>query len=186
MITYNDLDEAVRKERSNPKELQLLPKNFLDEISNYLKEKKEFSMKNSDDFSDSVMKTKKQLENARTRLKELIRLRRKKILDLLLIATETGISKKDFDNMFDFEKEMFEGMMKCVDSTENQINNFFNGKSENPSVENDKQRIVFIEKADEFMDLDGNMLGPFSKGDKAELPKEIVKILVEDKKVYIE
>ena len=34
------------------------------------------------------------------------RTRRKKILNLVLIAAETGISKKDFDNMLDFEKEL--------------------------------------------------------------------------------
>ncbi len=32
------------------------------------------------------------------------------------------------------------------------------------------------------MDFDGNMLGPFKKGDKKELPPEIAKILIEDGK----
>ena len=37
--------------------------------------------------------------------KELMLRRRKKILNLVLIAAETGISKQDFNNMLSLEKE---------------------------------------------------------------------------------
>jgi hypothetical protein len=105
MITYNDIYEAARKERYS-EQLQKLPKNFVTEISGYLKEKREIASKEDDDFSDVINKTKKQLENAITLFKELILRRRRKILNLVLIASETGISKQDFDNMFDFEKDL--------------------------------------------------------------------------------
>ncbi|MBI4116502.1 DNA replication complex GINS family protein [Candidatus Pacearchaeota archaeon] len=178
MITYNEIYEAVRKERAE--ELQPLPKNFLDEVSVYLKEKKEFSSKNIDDFSDSAMKAKKQLENARTLFKELILRRRKKILNLLLIATETGISKKDSENMLEFEKTMFENLMKSVDSTESQVNSLFNVKTEERIVSG--KTIAFKEDVDEFFDMEGKLIGPFKKGEKAELDEEIAKILVESEK----
>ena len=176
MITYNDIYEAVRKERSE--ELQTLPKDFLEEVANYLREKKNFSVKNADDFSEETTKVKKQLENTRTLFKELILRRRKKIMTLVLIAAETGTSKKDFENMLDFEKEMFDNLMKCLESTENQIVGFLNGKKENE----EKISVLFKEDIGEFMDLNGEMLGPFKKGDKIELQKDIVKILVEDGK----
>ena len=176
MITYNDIYEAVRKERSE--ELQTLPKDFLEEVANYLREKKNFSVKNADDFSEETTKVKKQLENTRTLFKELILRRRKKIMTLVLIAAETGTSKKDFENMLDFEKEMFDNLMKCLESTENQIVGFLNGKKENE----EKILVLFKEDIGEFMDLNGEMLGPFKKGDKTELQKDIVKILVEDGK----
>ena len=41
MITFNDIYEAMRKEKYSDK-LQLLPKNFLKEVADYFKEKKEF------------------------------------------------------------------------------------------------------------------------------------------------
>ena len=176
MITYNDIYEAVRKERNE--ELQTLPKDFLEEVANYLREKKNFSVKNADDFSEETTKVKKQLENTRTLFKELILRRRKKIMTLVLIAAETGTSKKDFENMLDFEKEMFDNLMKCLESTENQIVGFLNGKKENE----EKISVLFKEDIGEFMDLNGEMLGPFKKGDKIELQKDIVKILVEDGK----
>jgi len=49
--------------------------------------------KEDDIFSEVIIKTKKQLENAVTLFKELMLRRRKKILDLILIAAETGIFK---------------------------------------------------------------------------------------------
>ena len=44
MITYNDIYEASRKERYS-EQLQSLPKNFVEEIAEYLKEKKETASK---------------------------------------------------------------------------------------------------------------------------------------------
>jgi hypothetical protein len=72
MITYNDIYEAARKERYS-EQLQQLPKNFVNEVSDYLREKREISSKDNDSFSDVIVKTKKQLENAIAFFKELIR-----------------------------------------------------------------------------------------------------------------
>ena len=180
MITYNDVYDAVRKERSE--ELQQLPKNFLEEVASYLREKREFSFK-AEDFSDESIKTKKQIENAMTLFKELILRRRKKIFNLILISTETGSSKRDFENMLDFEKKMFDEMIKCLESTESQVNGLFGKNGE--IVEKEKQSIIFVEDVDEFMDLNGGMLGPFKKGDNVKLPREIAKILVEDRKAEL-
>ena len=63
MITFNDIYEASKKERYSEK-LQELPEKFILEVAEYLKEKKKMSLKNEDDFSEIVVKTKKQLENA--------------------------------------------------------------------------------------------------------------------------
>ena len=202
MITYNEIHEAVRKERGEKLQLQPLPKNFIEEVATYLREKKEFSSKTNDDFSENSIKNKKQLENARTLFKELIFRRREKILHLLLIATETGTSKRDFENMLDFEAKMFENLLKSIESSDIQVNAMIlNGrneiKSEPPHIaseetddreifeakkDDSKQFVIFVDEVNEFMDLNGEMLGPFQKGEKVELQKEIANILVDDKK----
>lgn len=179
MITYNEIYEAARKERYAEK-LQPLQKNFIFEVSNYLREKKEISAKEDDAFSDIIMKTKKQLENAITLFKELMLRRRKKILNLVLIAAETGISKQDFDNMLPLEKELFENLMKSIDLSDKKMNEILNGNSTEETAKNDL--IVFKENVEELMDLEGNMLGPFEKGQIANIPKEIAKILRDDSK----
>ncbi|MEK6906529.1 MAG: hypothetical protein AABW81_02815 [Nanoarchaeota archaeon] len=180
MITYNDIYEATRKEKYSP-QIQPLSKNFIEEIASYLKEKRGMTLKEDDVFSDVILKTKKQLENAITLFKELMRMRRKKILNLVFIATETGISKQDFDNMLISEKTLFEDLMKCVDSSDKKLGEIMNGKRNGAKNE----MIVFKKDVEEFLDMNGEMMGPFEKGQIVNLPKEVVKILVDDDKADI-
>lgn len=181
MITYKDIYEAARKERYS-EQLQPIAKNFVKEIANYLKEKKEISQKEDDDFSDVIIKTKKQLENAITLFKELMLRRRKKILNLVLIAAETGISKKDFDNMLAIEKDLFEELMKCIDASDKKMNQNLNGKN---NIEEKNILIIFKENVDELMGMDGNSIGPFEKGQIANIQKEIAQILIDDGKAEV-
>ena len=95
MITYNDIYESLRKEKYS-ENLQPLGKKFISEVADYLQEKKELADKKEDMFSEAIIKTKKQLENAISIFKELMMRRKKKLLNLAFIARETGISKKDF------------------------------------------------------------------------------------------
>jgi len=181
MITYNDLYEYSRKERYS-KELQKLPKIFIKELSDYLKEKKRLSSKEEDAFSDVVIKTKKQFENANTLFKELFLRRRKKILDLVLIANETGISRKDFENMLDFEKDLFENLMRCIEKTEKFIDSSLNG------LNSDKEKntmILINEDIDELVGMDNEEIGPFFKGQIANVSKEIADILISGNKAEI-
>ncbi len=181
MITYNDIYETARKERYS-ESLQHLPKNFIEEVSDYIKEKKDIASKEDDLFSDVIVKTKKQLENAQTLFKELMRLRRKKLLSLVLIAAETGISKQDFENMLQIEKELFEELMKNIDKCDKMINEKMIGKRE---AEQKNEMILFISEVEEFLGLEGEKIGPFERGQIANLPKEISQILIADGKAEI-
>jgi len=97
-----------------------------------------------------------------------------------LIAAETGISKQDFENMLKFEKEFFDNLMKCIDTSDKRLNESLNGKK----IENNKNELVcFLEDVEEFVDLEGEKMGPYEKGQIANLPKEIINILVDGKKV---
>ena len=181
MITYNDIYEAARKERYS-EQLQPLSKNFISEVSNYLREKKDIASKQDDIFSDVIVKTKKQLENAITLFKELMLRRRKKILNLVLIAAETGISKQDFEHMLAIEKELFESLMKCIDFSDKQLGEALNGKKENIQK---NELIVFKEDVDELVDLKGERIGPFEKGQIINISKEIAQILIDDNKAEL-
>lgn len=181
MITFNDIYEASRKERYSEK-LNALPENFISEVADYLSEKREASLA-GDAFSEDVVKTKKQLENATTLFKELLNRRKKKILNLILIATETGASKKDFENMFDFEKELFDSLMKCVETSDKKVVEMLNsGNGKNSG----NQKVKFKEDVGEFVGLDGEKIGGFKKDEVTELPKQIAQILIEGGKAEIE
>ena len=181
MITYNDLYEAARKERYSD-QLQPLNKTFVSSVSKYLEEKKEIASRDDDGFTDLSLKTKKQLENAVTLFRELMVRRRKKILDLVLIAAETGISKRDFENMLSFEKELFEDIMNCIGVSDEKLNRLLNGGKEE-SMNN--QLVVFKTPVEEFMGIDGGKMGPFEKGEMANIPKVVSKILVDDGKAEL-
>lgn len=181
MITYNEIYEAARKERYS-ENLQPIPKNFVSEVANYIREKKEVASKDDDVFSDVIIKTKKQLENAITLFKEFMLRRKKKILNLVLVATETGISRQDFDNMLQFEKELFDELMKNIDFSDKKVNQMINGLKE---IDEKNLMVSFLEQVEEFMDLTGNPLGPFEKGQIANIPKEIAQILISDGKCEV-
>lgn len=179
MITYNELYDALRKERYS-EQLQPIPKNFIKEFSAYLKDKKEIANKDDDNFSDTILKTKKQLENSISIFRELILRRKKKILELAFIAAETGISKRDFENMLALEKEQFDGIMKSLEKGDKKINEILKDKEIETKPQN--KMIVFIEDTDPILDLEGNEIGPFKKGDIANLAEEVATILIGDKK----
>lgn len=179
MITYNELYDALRRERYS-EQLQPIPKNFIKEVAVYFKDKKEIVNQKTDDFSDAIIKTKKQFENSIAIFRELILRRKKKILELAFVAAETGISKRDFENMLKVEKEAFDSIMSSLEICEKKIEKQLKGTDE-VNEKKDKM-IVFVEDVDEFLDLEGNKLGPFKKGDFANLSEEISNILMIDKK----
>ncbi len=179
MITYKDIYEAAKKERYS-ENLQPIQKSFVKEVAIYLKEKRDAASKENDVFSDVLLKTKKQLENAITLFQELLRRRRKKILNLVLIASETGISKQDFDNMLLIEKSLFEDLMQCIERSDKKLNEILTGEKDEDSQKNDL--IVFLEEIEEFVAPTGEKFGPYNVGQFVNLPKEIAQILVEDKK----
>ena len=180
MISYNELYDALRKERYS-EQLQFIPKNFIKEVSVYLKDKKEIANKKNDDFSDTILKTRKQFENSIAIFKELILRRKKKILELAFVAAETGISKRDFENMLAVEKECFDGIMKSLEKGDKKIAEILKGVGKEDKKNN--KMVVFVENTEEFLDLEGNRLGPFKKGDIANISEEVANILIIDKKV---
>jgi len=180
MITYNEIYESLRKEKYS-EQLQPLSKAFIAEVAEYFKEKKEISKKDEDLFSESIIKTKRQLENAVLVFKELMLKRKKKILNLAFIASETGITKRDFENMMDFEKEMFEKIMQTMEATDKSISKMLNSQDKEACF----NIISFKDNVEEFLGLEGEKLGPYSKGEIANLPEQIVKILMDTGKIEV-
>jgi DNA replication initiation complex subunit (GINS family) len=180
MITYNDLYEALRKERYSD-ELQVLPKKFIVHVSEYFNERKSANDVKDDFFSDATLKTKKKLENAISIFRELLLRRKKKVLNLAFVASETGISKRDFENMLIFEKELFEGVVKALEKTESMLNEEMSGEK----VENTFSLVRFLDSMDVFLNSEGEEIGPFENGEIANLDKAVAEILEKDGKVEI-
>ena len=183
MVSYNDLYEFLRKERYS-EQLQPLSKKFVSDVSKYIGEKKEATKNEEDFFSDEIVKLKKQLENANSIFKELMLLRKKKLLGLVFVASETGINKRDFDNMLDFEKELFDNIMASMEYAEKSLNSEFLNGGFAPE-EQTMKLVLFLDDIDEFLDSHGKSLGPFNKDDIVNLPKSVAKILIDGKKAEV-
>ena len=184
MITYDDLYEAFRKEKYSD-QLQVLPKKFLEDVAAYLNEKKDFVSNEADLFSDMAMKNKKKLENAISSFRGLIRLRKKKILALAFVASEVGISKKDFENLMSFERELFEESVKSLEKAEKNLGDLMSGGGGVGGAEQKHQLVRFLEDVPEFLNMEGEPAGPFEKGEVANIEREIVAILEKDKRVEV-
>lgn len=180
MITYNDLYDALRKERYS-EQLQPLMKDFIREVASYIKDREEIADKERGLFSEDAQKNKKQLENAVALFKELMLRRKKKLLELAFVSAETGISKRDFENMLHNEKDTFEKIMKALNEGDKQIAKIISGADETPEGQKNKL-IIFKQDSQEFLDLSGNKIGPFKKGDIVNLSQEIANILIVDNK----
>ena len=64
---------------------------------------------------------------------------------------------------------------------------FTNKKTAKRITRTEKKNILlmFKENVEEFMDLDGEMIGPFDKGEIANLPENITKIFVDSGKAEV-
>jgi len=177
MLTYSDLYELLRKEKYN-EQLQPLPKNFIKELAEYFDDKKKIAERKDENFSDTIIKTRKQLDNAITIFKELITRRQKKIINLALIAAKTGINKRDAENMAEAEQKLFEIVVNEIERNEKAIGNVINGLDEEKNLKN--QLVRFKQDTPEFLDVDEQVLGPFKTGETANLPKKIADVLVKN------
>ncbi|MCU0642001.1 MAG: DNA replication complex GINS family protein [archaeon] len=175
MISYNDMYELLRKEKFS-ENLQLLPKDFLKDVSDYLSEKKEQSSKEDDLFADSINKTKKQLENSIAIFKEMILRRKKKLLNLVFVAAETGIMKRDYENMLPMERDLFEKLVKAFEESDKDLGKTMSAKKAEEGKKN--KMIIFNQDVEQFVDMTGNLIGPFAAGELANIENEISAILV--------
>ncbi len=175
MLTYQDLFEIVRKEKYSEM-LQQLPKQFHLEFIEYLQSKKENSPQETDLFLDATLKAKKQLENSLALFKELILRRKRKLLNLVFVAAETGILKRDFENMLSFEQTLFEKLVKAFEEGEKELALLLQGKKD--QQQNKYALVLFTQNTEQFMDMAGKAVGPFAVGQLVNLEKEVTQILV--------
>ncbi len=174
-MDYNELYEILRKEKYG-ENLQQLQKNILEDVATLFADLKEQTSREEDMFSESVSKVKKQLENSVSIFKELILRRKKKLLNLVFVAAETGIMKRDYENMLTFEREIFDKLVKAFEEGDSEIAKNLNGKK---AAEVDKNKMVlFSQDVEQFIDMNGQVVGPFFSGQLANLHVDVSQILV--------
>jgi DNA replication initiation complex subunit (GINS family) len=179
MITYEDLYEFLRKEKYDDN-LQGLPSDFLKQFCEYINQKRKGIERNGDFFADDLVKDKKEYENSMTIFKELILRRKKKILNLVFVAAETGLMKKDFTDMLLFEKDLFERLILAINNADISVSDLINNKG----LDNDLE-VLIKEDVEHFIGMVGDSVGPFKKGQNVILDKDVADILIKGDKAEI-
>ncbi len=180
MIRYEDLYEFLRKEKTN-EGLQKLPFDFVKSFSELIHEHKRNITRNGDFFSDEIVREKKQYENSMTLFKELILRRKKKILNLVFVATETGVMKRDFEDMLAFERDLFEQLLSSVEQTDKLLATLLL----NGSHALQETSVVIMEDVEPFVGMGGEALGPYRKGDSVVIDRRVAEVLVSGQKAII-
>lgn len=175
MLSYTDLYEVVRKEKYADV-LQSLPKVFLEEVTTFLQEKRGQTSKDDGLFMEEVAKQRKQLDNSLALFKELMRLRRKKLLQLVHIATETGIMKRDYENMLSFERTMFDSFVRAAELGDKELQKVLHST---PQTAPTQKLVLFTQPVEPFVSMNGELLGPYVTGELAHLDGQITEVLVQ-------
>ena len=177
MLTYTDLYELVRKEKYS-ETLQQLPKDFVGEMAAFLELQRGQLVNEGGALLDGPTKSKKQLENSLSLFKELMLRRKKKLLNLVFVASETGILKRDYEMMLTLEREMFDALMKAFEEGDKEVMRLLNGVKQAEQGRQQRALVTFQQDTEQFVDMTGNIVGPFKRGEVAHLDATVSSLLV--------
>lgn len=193
MLNFEQLRDAHRKERSSPS-IQNLEKDFWKLVAEYFSTKMEKYQElrnNSSRFTDKVLaKFEREMRNAANVVIEFYALRERKII--LMSWSEVATDEKtDTRPLTPEEKEFFikmVGVMKSV--RENILDKALAGEESEKAPEKqkkapDKYVVKVTEDVQAFMGTDLNLYGPYSEGEKVELPEKYAKLLVDKGKATL-
>ncbi len=160
MLTYETIRNFTKEEKEGTK-LVKLPEDFFAQVREYL-EKKEAMGREKNNLWE--------LQSARRVLEDLLEARERKIVTLALYSVRSGMIP---ENLAPEEKEFFEAVKERI----NQFRKKRKGVLEGGNGEG-KGLVVIREDLPEFVGLDLQTYGPYSKGDIVTLPGESIKLLL--------
>ncbi len=186
-ITYETLYEILRKEKTNP-DLQMLSKDFLKNLVEYLGEKQSLLSGRAD--PSELQKVQIQLANIKKMIREIYERRENKIFQLALFSSRTR-EKPDLSPLLPEEKELYTNFLEMLnDFREGILKNILAG---NPPVIQPKakplkadsqessatQTIRLVHAVPQFVGDDLQIYGPFEPEDVASLPAKVANILLQ-------
>lgn len=192
-ITYETLFDLVRREK-NRDELQKLDPSFLADAEAYLTEKRAIASGPNESFfsDDERQKTLLQLSNSGKLLRELYERREKKILSMALIKARTAQALIDTSAMLKPEQELFSKLVEMLAQQRSAelepLLNIGGLSSRAPpaaepqplkSADQPSVSVEFLADVPKFVGKSLEIYGPFTPGQRAMLPGEIARILIE-------
>ncbi|RLJ07903.1 MAG: hypothetical protein DRP13_03175, partial [Candidatus Aenigmatarchaeota archaeon] len=160
MLTYETIRRIAHDERESSG-LTSIPESFFHDVKEYLDKKTEISKEKEDAW---------ELENAKVVLKEILRLREKKILLAAFNFVSVG---KTPENLTPEENEFFQKVADCIKEFQKKRKEIMEGKEEKKTV------LAMLSDVPVFVGTDMKNYGPYKKGDIANVPEDIAKLLID-------
>ena len=83
--------------------------------------------------------------------------------------------KRDHENLLSFERTTFDTFVKALEAGDKDLARMLQtGKSSETKTE----RVLFNQNTEQFVDMGGNVVGPFSVGERVQLDSQISSLLV--------
>lgn len=170
---YDELYEAWRKEKENT-EVQLLPKDFFDRLTQYVKRLREEG-RMLDEKTIRARLLLRESKNVKKLCSELIQLRYEKVLRKVM-AGETVVK----EGLTDDEEKLFREIVASTELYQNFLKGVLGGRSLSVEVkEKARKRVVrFLQEIPAIVGADMKTYGPFKPEDIASVPNENARILV--------
>lgn len=209
-MNYETIFNILRQERSR-EELQPLNKSFYEDVLDYVRRKQSELLKEGKNgiSSTSLLKGSIEFHNIKKILKELYERRERKIVNLAINKIRTGSSLIDTSTLLTNEYMFYTELVEClrrhkdfilskiIDMPEQIIGMSKRDEIMEESMKRDedikevkvleetkqrnKKRVRFLTDIPQFLGTELEILGPFKRGDIAELEEEIVNLLLEKK-----
>jgi len=176
-MNYSELYEILRREKYS-ETLQQLPSTIIADVVALLKEQRAQHPTDNLLLLDNMGPSKKQLENSISLFKELILRRKKKLLNLVFVASETGIMKRDYEYMLSFERKAFDTLTKIFEEGDRELARLLHGDKQLGKTDQKQNMIIFTQNTEQFVDMKGNVVGPFNVDELANLDFEVSSLLV--------
>jgi DNA replication initiation complex subunit (GINS family) len=176
-INYQELRRIQNDEREK-RSLQKIDPDFFAQVKRYVNEKnnmlRKMDEKKDNMFSkNSIIRTKKEIENTEQIVRDIIERREKKILLKALIDSRADI--KNEGDLLECEKKMYVGCYKILKSFRHEI---ANNKSKR------ELKINLLSEIPKFK-LGEDIFGPFKMNEIIKVPKKIAEMLINSKKAKL-
>lgn len=195
-ITYETLFDLLRREKGR-EDLQKLESSFFADVEAYLTEKHSIaSGPNESFFSDEErQKTLLQLSNSARLLRELYDRREKKVATMAIIRARTPTALLDLSAMLEPEKVLFQQLIDILTKQrKEQLDHLLTiGGLSAPrmpppqapepqplkTVDQPSIAVEFLAEVPKFVGKSLEIYGPYVSGQRAMLPAEIARILID-------
>ncbi len=167
-IDFDELRRIHRLEKNTSKLVEV-ENDFVDSLEKFVEEEKKNYLASLKNFSSSEARA---FTNLKRIVEEIFLLREKKILNKALIASHTR--EVEDTKMARQEKEIYEKLLKVLNDHSALYRNLFGEKEKSNELVN----VEILKDVPTFVGTDMKEYGPFSKGDKVDLPKKVSRLFI--------